>query len=64
LKSVVNKTTDILYFMFGFVLAAAMGLTLLSATAIGGVFALINYQLTMAKKAAPAAAAADEEEDI
>jgi len=66
LKSVVNKTSDLLYFMMGFVLAAAMHLTLLAATVIGGVFALINYQLTMAKKA-PAAAAGvivEEEEDI
>ena len=49
----------------GFVLAAAMHLTLLAATVIGGVFALINYQLTMAKKA-PAAAGVvvEEEEDI
>ena len=65
LKSVVNKTSDLLYFMMGFVLAAAMHLTLLAATVIGGVFALINYQLTMAKKA-PAAAGVvvEEEEDI
>lgn len=68
LKSVVNKTSDLLFFLLGFVLAAAMGLTLLSATVVGGVFALINYQMTMIKidanKGGGAAVIIDEEEDI
>lgn len=63
LKSVVTKTTDLLFFMLGFALAASMGLTLIAATVVGGVFALINYQLTMVK-AGGGAGAADDEEDI
>ncbi len=62
LKSVVTKTSDLLYFMLGFALAASMGLTLIAATVIGGVFALVNYQLTMSKSSGGAAAASDEED--
>ena len=67
LKSVVNKTSDLLFFLLGFVLAAAMHLTLLAATVVGGVFALINYQMTMIKIEASKGGAAvmiEEEEDI
>jgi len=68
LKSVVNKTSDLVFFLLGFVLAAAMGLTLLAATVVGGVFALINYQMTMIKieanKGGGAAVVVEEEEDI
>ena len=68
LKSVVKKTRDLIFFLLGFVLAAAMGLTLLAATAVGGVFALLNYQMTMIKidanKGGGAAVVIDEEEDI
>lgn len=62
LKSVVTKWTDLIFFAFGFVAAKSMGLGLIAATVVGGVFALINFQLMMAK--AGAGAAADEEEDI
>lgn len=68
LKSVVSKTTDLIYFLFGFALAGSMGLTLIAATVVGAVFALINYQLTMVKvnKAAAGGASVvdDDEEDI
>lgn len=67
LKSVVSKTSDLIYFMFGFALAASMGLTLIAATVVGGVFALINYQMTMMKATgAVGGASADygDEEDI
>lgn len=68
LKSVVNKTSDLIFFLLGFVLAAAMGLTLLATTVVGGVFALLNYQMTMIKidanKGGGAAVVIDEEEDI
>ncbi|MGM9947635.1 PTS sugar transporter subunit IIC [Floccifex sp.] len=64
LKSVIDKTSDLLYFLFGFTLAASMGLTLIGATCIGAVFALIKYEMAMAKLGAGPAAAADEEEDI
>ncbi len=62
LKSVVTKTTDLIFFVFGFALAASMHLTLLAATAVGAVFALINYQLTMVKVSGGAAADEDEED--
>lgn len=66
LKSVVTKMTDLIFFMLGFALAASMGLTLIAATVVGAVFALINYQLTMIRAGATAGGAGmiDEEEDI
>ena len=67
LKSVISKSTDLIYFVFGFAAAKSMGLTLLAATAVSAVFALINYQLTMMKAGGVATAAAsddDDEEDI
>lgn len=65
LKSVVSKTTDLLYFLLGFSLAASMGLSLIAATTVGAVFALINYQLAMAGSSAGAASDDfDDEEDI
>ena len=69
LKSVITKNSDLIYFMFGFALAASMGLTLLAATAVGGVFALIDYKMAMNKielleAGAGASGADDDEEDI
>ena len=66
LKSVVTKPTDLIYFLLGFALAASMHLTLIAATAVGAVFALINYQMTMMKAsgAIGAGTAYDDEEDI
>lgn len=49
LKSVVTKNSDLIYFFFGFALTASMGLTLLAATAVGSVFALIDYKMSMNK---------------
>lgn len=66
LKSVVSKTTDLIYFLLGFAAAASMGLTLIAATVFGGAFALINYQMAMLKAGGVSAggAAVDDEEDI
>lgn len=66
LKSVVNKATDLIFFLFGFTLAGSMHLTLIAATAVGAVFALINYQMTMIRNrvAAGPAGIDDDEEDI
>ena len=53
--------------LFGFALAASMGLTLIAATVVGGVFALINYQMTMMKATGAVGGASadyDDEEDI
>ena len=66
LKSVVNKATDLIFFLFGFTLAGSMHLTLIAATAVGAVFALINSQMTMIRNRAAAGPAGidDDEEDI
>ena len=67
LKSVVTKTSDLVFFAFGFTIAASMNLTLIAATVVGGVFALINYQMAMMKATGVAAGPADDyddEEDI
>lgn len=67
LKSVVTKTSDLVFFAFGFTIAASMNLTLIAATVVGGVFALINYQMSMMKATGVAADSADDyddEEDI
>lgn len=70
LKSVVTKNSDLIFFLAGFTMAASMGLTLLGATAVGGVFALIDYKMSMNKlelMSAGAGAAGgfdDDEEDI
>ncbi|NLC96698.1 MAG: PTS sugar transporter subunit IIC [Erysipelotrichaceae bacterium] len=63
LKSVINKTTDLIYFVGGFALAKSLGLSLLAATAIGGMFAFVNFQIAMASYKG-ASSGADDEEDI
>lgn len=40
-----------------------MGLTLIGATCVGAVFALVNYNLAMLKVSGGATAAADDEEE-
>lgn len=66
LKQIVKKATDFIPFLFGVVLAASMGINLVSATVIAGMFAIITYNLKMLllKKSAGAADVDDEEEDI
>ena len=72
LKQVATKPVDILVFVFGFTLAACMGLNLIAASIVGGCFAVINYRIKILalQKAAPAAASAaaaefdDDEEEI
>ncbi len=65
-KHIVKKATDFIPFLFGVVLAASMGINLVSATVIAGMFAIITYNLKMLllKKSAGAADDDDEEEDI
>lgn len=71
LKQVVNKPSDILTFIFGFTLCAAMGLNLVGAAVVGGFFAVIIYRIktSMLTKTASAgntqaAALETDEEDI
>lgn len=73
LKQVATKPVDLLVFLFGFTLAACMGLNLIAASVVGGFFAVINYRikvLSLQKAVAPAAVGAgdgfddDDEEEI
>ena len=67
LKQIVKQITDFIPYLFGFTLAASLGINLVSATVIAGMFAMINYKLKMlsVNKAAVAGGYdADEEEDI
>ena len=45
LKQVATKPVDLLVFLFGFTLAACMGLNLIAASVVGGFFAVINYRI-------------------
>ena len=65
LKQIVKKATDFIPFLFGVVLAASMGINLVSATVIAGMFAIITYNLKMLllKKSADGVDD-DDEEDI
>ena len=66
LKQIVAKVSDFVPFLFGFVLAASMGINLVSATVVAGMFAIITYRFKMlsATRAAVATDSIDEEEDI
>lgn len=67
LKQIVTKATDFIPFFFGFTLAASLGINLVSATVIAGMFALINYRIRSIKLEKVTAAGApfdDDEEDI
>ena len=67
LKQIITKAVDFVPFFFGFTLAASLGINLVSATVVAGMFALINYRiktLMISKAAASAGAdAADEDEE-
>ncbi len=62
LKQIVKKAADFVPFLFGFVLAASMGINLVSATVVAGMFAIINYKIKMLSVKG-AVAVDDEEED-
>lgn len=66
LKQIVKQVTDFIPYLFGFTLAASMGINLVSATVIAGMFAVINYKIKMlsVSKAAAADGWDDEEEEI
>lgn len=66
LKQIVTKAIDFIPFFFGFTLAAALGINLVSATVIAGMFALINYRIKMLTLNKPAVVDDDDddEEDI
>lgn len=67
LKQIVKQITDFIPYLFGFTLAASLGINLVSATVIAGMFAMINYKLKMLSVNKAAVAGGyddDEEEDI
>lgn len=65
LKQIVKKATDFVPFLFGFVLAASIGINLVSATVVAGMFAIINYKIKMLSvRKAEVAVVDDEEEEI
>ncbi len=66
LKQIVKKATDFIPFLFGVVLAASMGINLVSATVVAGMFAIITYKVKMLTltKSSGSAYDDDDEEDI
>ena len=66
LKQIVKQVTDFIPYLFGFTLAASMGINLVSATVIAGMFAVINYKIKMlsVSKAVAADGWDDDEEEI
>lgn len=67
LKQIITKAIDFIPFFFGFTLAATVGINLVSATVIAGMFALINYRIKMLmlnKSTVLATDTEDDEEDI
>lgn len=69
LKQIVEKVTDFIPFFVGFTLAASLGLNLVSCAVISLIFAVLFYELEMAKNVRVSAVSADnfdndDEEDI
>lgn len=67
LKQIVKSAADFIPFLFGFVLAASMGINLVSATVVAGMFAIIIYKLKILSARKPELAGGvidDEEEEI
>ena len=72
LKQIVRNVTDFIPYLTGFVFARSIGINLVSATVVAGMFAILVYRLKLIQVTRPAAAAGagggayddDEEEDI
>ena len=63
LKQIVKKMTDFIPFLFGVVLAASMGINLVSATVIAGMFAIITYKLKLLLLTKNSGGADDDDEE-
>lgn len=63
LKQIVKGVADFVPFLFGFVLAAGMGINLVSATVVAGMFAIITYKIKMLSLRKPEIAGAIDEEE-
>ena len=68
LKQIVRNAADFIPYLFGFTLAASMGINLVSSTVVAGMFAILIYKLKLLQLRKPAAAGAadfdDDEEEI
>lgn len=64
LKQIVRNAVDFVPFLFGFVLAASLGINLVSATVVAGMFAIINYKIKMLSVRKAEIAVEEEEEEI
>ena len=70
LKQIVEKAVDFIPFFVGFTLAASLGLNLVSCAVISLIFAVLFYEIQMAKNVRAQAVAStgviddDDEEDI
>ena len=63
LKQIVKKAADFIPFLFGVVLAASMGINLVSATVIAGMFAIITYRMKLLTLTRSAGSAEDDDEE-
>ena len=63
LKQIVKSGADFVPFFFGFVLAASIGINLVSATVVAGLFAVINYRIKMVAAKRVEAGGSDYEEE-
>jgi PTS system mannose-specific IIC component len=63
LKQIVEKAVDFIPFFVGFTLAASLGLNLVSCAVISLIFAVLFYELEMAKTVRATATAADDFDD-
>lgn len=67
LKQIVKNVLDFVPFLFGFTLAASMGINLVASTVVAGMFAILTYKIKMLMTMRAAAAGDmidDEEEEI
>lgn len=67
LKQIVRNVSDFIPYLFGFTLAASLGINLVSATVVAGMFAILIYKLKILQLRKPAASGAefdDDEEEI
>ncbi len=67
LKQIVKNVLDFVPFLFGFTLAASMGINLVASTVVAGMFAILTYKIKMLSVTRAAVAGDmidDEEEEI
>ena len=63
LKQIVRNVTDFIPYLFGFTLAASLGINLVSATVVAAMFAILIYKLKMLQLRKPVVADGGEFED-